>query len=47
MTDRQIIETYAARKMTIREMATVSKRSYDSVRKVLTAAGYHFGKKHY
>lgn len=45
MTDKQIVETYAARKMTIREMATFSRRSYDSVRKVLTAAGYHFSKK--
>ena len=45
MTDKQIIETYAARKMTIREMAKVSGRSYGSVRKVLTDAGYHFGKK--
>ena len=45
MTDKQIIETYAARKMTIREMAKASGRSYDSVRKVLTGAGYHFSKK--
>lgn len=45
MTDKQIIETYAARKMTIREMSKASGRSYDSVRKVLTKAGYHFSKK--
>ncbi len=45
MTDKQIIETYAARKMTIRDMAKASGRSYDSVRKVLTEAGYHFSKK--
>lgn len=47
MTDKEIIATYAARKMTIREMAKSSGRSYGSVRNVLTAAGYHFGKKHY
>lgn len=45
MTDKQIVDTYAARQMTIREMAKSSGRSYDSVRKVLTDAGYHFGKK--
>ena len=45
MSDKQIIEIYAARKMTIREMAKGSGRSYDSVRRVLIDAGYHFGKK--
>lgn len=45
MTNKQIIDTYAARKMTIREMAKSSGRSYESVRKVLTGAGYHFSKK--
>lgn len=45
MTDKQIIQTYAERKMTIREMAVASGRSYESVRKVLTNAGYHFSKK--
>lgn len=45
MSDKQIIETYAARKMTIKEMAKDSGRGYNSVRKVLIDAGYHFGKK--
>ena len=45
MTDKQITEIYAARKMTIREMAEDSGRSYSSVRKVLISAGYCFGKK--
>ena len=45
MTDTQIIDTYAKRKMTIREIAKASGRSYEDVRKVLTGAGYHFSKK--
>lgn len=45
MTDKQIVETYALRKMTIREMARCSGHSYNYVRRVLTEAGYHFGKK--
>ena len=45
MSDQQIIDTYAARKMTIREMAKASGRSYEDVRRVLTNAGYHFSKK--
>ena len=45
MTNQQIIDTYAARKMTIREMAKASGRSYEDVRRVLTNAGYHFSKK--
>lgn len=45
MSDQQIIDIYAARKMTIREIAKVSGRSIEAVRKVLTKAGYHFSKK--
>ncbi len=45
MTDTQIIDTYAKRKMTIREIAKASGRSYEDVRKVITGAGYHFSKK--
>lgn len=45
MNDQQIIDVYAARKMTIREIAKASGRSYADVRKVLTVAGYHFTKK--
>lgn len=45
MNDQQIIDVYAARKMTIREIAKASGRSYADVRKVLTFAGYHFTKK--
>ena len=45
MTETQIIDTYAKRKMTIREIAKASGRSYANVRKVLTGAGYHFSKK--
>ena len=45
MTNQQIIDTYAARKMTIREMAKASGQSYEDVRRVLTNAGYHFSKK--
>lgn len=45
MNDQQIIDVYAARKMTIREIAKASGRSYADVRKVLTFAGYHFSKK--
>jgi len=44
MTDKQIVETYAVRSMTIREMAKASGRSYEDVRQVLVAAGYHNGK---
>lgn len=45
MTETQIIQVYADRRMTIREIAKVSGRSYANVRKVLTDAGYHFSKK--
>ncbi len=44
MTDQQIIATYAARRMTIREMAKVSGRSYKDVRNVLVMSGFHNGK---
>lgn len=44
MTDKQIIDAYAARKMTIRDMAKASGRSYENVRQVLLAAGYYNGK---
>lgn len=45
MTDAQIIQTYADRKMTIREIANATGKSYNYVRRVLTGAGYHFSKK--
>ena len=45
MSNQEIIDVYAARKMTIREIAKASGRSYSDVRKVLTGAGYHFTKK--
>ena len=45
MTETQIIQVYADRRMTIREIAKASGRSYANVRKVLTGAGYHFSKK--
>lgn len=45
MINQQIIDLYAARKMTIREIAKASGRSYSNVRNVLTNAGYHFSKK--
>ena len=45
ISEQQIIAIYAARMMTIREIARVSGRSYENVRKVLTSAGYHFSKK--
>ena len=44
VTDKQIIDAYAARKMTIRDMAKASGRSYENIRQVLVAAGYHNGK---
>lgn len=44
MKNREIIETYTARKMTIREMAKKSGRSYEDVRKILLSAGFHNGK---
>lgn len=44
MTDQKIIEIYAARKMTIRELAVASGKSYNYVRLVLVKAGYHNGK---
>lgn len=45
MSEQKIIDTYAARRMTTREIAKASDRSYANVRKVLTGAGYHFTKK--
>jgi hypothetical protein len=45
MSDQQIIEKYAAREMTIRELAAASGRGYEDVRRVLTNAGYHNTKK--
>ncbi len=45
MSNQQIVDVYAARKMTIREIAKASGLSYSYVRKVLTDAGYHFSKK--
>jgi len=45
MTDQEIIETYALRKMTIRQLARKIGRSYEYVRKILVKAGYHNGLK--
>lgn len=44
MTNKQIIETYKNRLMTIREIARKTDRSYESVRRVLVEVGYHNGK---
>lgn len=41
MIDQQIINTYAAREMTIREIAAAFGRSYQNIRNVLTRVGYH------
>lgn len=41
MTDQQVINTYAAREKTIRELAEATGRSYQDVRHVLIKAGYH------
>ena len=41
MTHQQVINTYAAREMTIREIAAASGRSYQDIRHVLIRAGYH------
>lgn len=41
MTEEQIITIYAARRMTIREIANASGLSYETVRQILVKAGYH------
>ena len=44
MTDQQIIQLYAARMMTIRELAQAAGRPFKEVRWILVKAGYHYGK---
>lgn len=39
MTDQQVINTYVAREMTIKELAAASGRSYQDIRHGLTRAG--------
>lgn len=44
MSEQQIIDLYAGRKMTIREIAHAAGKTYRKVRWILVKAGYHYGK---
>lgn len=44
MSDTQIVVLYATRRYTIRQLAALSGRSYEKVRKLLVNAGYKNGR---
>ena len=44
MSDTRIVALYATRKYTIRQLASISGKSYEEVRRIIANAGYQYGK---